>query len=99
MIRDKKKKIDALWMETRLGKCVLLIANGKREEAEELHRKAFDKGFIYGAFEEKEDVAKEILKHVSTLEEWREYIAMLDEKIVDALYETRALFDVDMHLM
>lgn len=46
----QKEKIDALWMETRLGQFILLVADGKWEEAKEIDRQAFNEGFVHGVF-------------------------------------------------
>lgn len=51
-----KEKIDALWMETRLGQCILLVADGKWEEAKEIDRQAFNEGFVHGVFAEEKEI-------------------------------------------
>lgn len=95
----EKEKINALWEKTKLGEFILLVANGKNEEAEEMNIQAFEDGCLYGVFDEAEELSERIIEAVGTAEIWNNYLATLDENILEAIYKTRAFSYVDSYFM
>lgn len=93
----QKEKIDALWMETRRGQFILLVADGKWEEAKEIDRQAFNEGFVHGVFAEEKGIEEKMMKQVESLGEWEDYVKTLDESVIEALYETKAFSDVQQY--
>lgn len=82
MDKKRKQEIDNLWMNTNVGKWAIALADGKKEEAEEILNKIFEinlSPYQYLMDEEKE-VCKKLKKMFKDAEEGKEYILKLEEE-------------------
>lgn len=82
MTKQKKEFIDGLWMNTDYGKWILISSEGKIEEANEMLRK-IQSEFPWNADQVSKELSIKVAKEFDSVEEYDEYIKMLDEENYD----------------
>ena len=46
MLKERKEYLDSLWMDTDVGKWVLALSKGQKEEADKIREELFDQGIL-----------------------------------------------------
>lgn len=85
MTKERKEYLDSIWMNTDVGKWTIALAQGQDEKADEIKDKIFEvcPSPIHALMDEEKEAYKKIKAELSSKDEGKEYIQMLEKENYD----------------